>query len=56
MNKFIIVLKNDEVFDIETKMNSSDIMNKLTMSEEWIELEGNILRVENVEAIFKNND
>lgn len=56
MNKFVITLKNDGVFDIKTKMNSSDIMNKLTKSEEWVELEGNILRVENIEAIFENND
>ena len=56
MNKFIIALKNDGEFDIETKMNILDIMKKLIQSEEWVELEGNILRVENIEAVFENNN
>lgn len=56
MNKFIITLKNDGPFNIETKMNSSDIMRKLTENQEWIELEGNILRIKDIQAIFEDNE
>ena len=56
MNKFVIAFKNDGAIDIETKMDSSLIMERLIRSEEWVELGGNVLRVENIEAIFENND
>lgn len=56
MNEFVIALRNDGAFNIITEMNSMDIIRKLMESEEWVELEGNILRIENIEAIFENNN
>lgn len=54
MNEFTIGFKSGDIFKVETEKNSMEIHRILNNGVEWIEIGGNIIKVDSIEYIFKN--